>query len=207
MIIEIINNTQNSDLSKEDFNKECDVIDQLEEYHEGFFGPRWLIATCLSEDELLEKFPSIMADYDDFMIVTPEVGAFFKKNKRENDKYRKRVIRNGDISFEQGITDQVFSECWVDNCSVVEGKKAKSKEQRKLIDKAINEFPESSKRRFKKKYYDKMSPKEIAKAEKVDRSAIDHSMKLCREITIKVFDSSDFIKVVRSNGIVKEVRI
>lgn len=202
-----VRRNQVTDEIKNLFKEECVVVDQLEEYGTIFYGPRWLIATCLSEDELFDKYSPIMEKYADFMIVTPEVGAIFTNDKREKDKFRKRVIRNRDISFEQGITDQIFSKCWVDDCSTAEEQKAKSMEQRELIDKAINEFPTASKRRFKKIYYDGMSPNEIAIAEKVDRSAIDHSIELCRKISIRVFDNSNSIKIVRINGMVKEVRI
>ena len=75
------------------FKKECKVIDFKYEYP-GYAGDvRYGIITSLTEEELEEKYPSIVCKYKPYIILSLEIGDARADFVRNENKYLMRRIR------------------------------------------------------------------------------------------------------------------
>lgn len=207
MNIEIENNSKSIDLLQAEFNKDCDVIDQLEEYHEGYFGPRWLISTLLTEKELIAKYGEIIKNYSPYMLISPNVGNIFLKSRKENENYEKQIKRKKVMTFEEGITDQVHPEIsQEDYCTQIE-KESLSEERVQLILNVLRMCNELEYSRMYKKCFENKSIQEIADEENVCRTSVNKSIISCRKKVTGILAPLGLIKIIISEGCIKEVRI
>lgn len=77
------------------FQEECEVINLKYEY-DGYNGDiSWAIISNLTEDEILEKYRSIIGDYMPFIILPSAFGEVRDEYRRNEKKFQMRAIRNG----------------------------------------------------------------------------------------------------------------
>ena len=79
------------------FQEECEVINLKYEY-DGYNGDiSWAIISNLSEDEILEKYRSIIGDYMPFIILPSAFGEVRDEYRRNEKKFQMRAIRKHDF--------------------------------------------------------------------------------------------------------------
>lgn len=98
------------------FQEECEVINLKYEY-DGYNGDiSWAIISNLTEDEILEKYRSIIGDYMPFIILPSAFGEVRDEYRRNEKKFQMRAIRKHDFyNFEDSEIELHHAELVTDD--------------------------------------------------------------------------------------------
>ena len=133
----------------------------------------WAIISNLTEDEILEKYRSIIGDYMPFIILPSAFGEVRDEYRRNEKKFQMRAIRKHDFyNFEDSEIELHHAELVTDD---LEEAFFKSEEEQALR-KAIQLLKPIQKERLIKYYFEGKSSRQIAKEEGVAYSAVDNSI-------------------------------
>ena len=155
------------------FQEECEVINLKYEY-DGYNGDiSWAIISNLTEDEILEKYRSIIGDYMPFIILPSAFGEVRDEYRRNEKKFQMRAIRKHDFyNFEDSEIELHHAELVTDD---LEEAFFKSEEEQALR-KAIQLLKPIQKERLIKYYFEGKSSRQITQEEGVAYSAVDNSI-------------------------------
>lgn len=93
------------------FKTECRVFDLKSEYPGYREDIRWAIATDLSEEEVREKYSTIIRQYEPFMLLTKEHARVFVQYQSNERKHKKRNAEHGDaFGYEDGEMEMYHPE-------------------------------------------------------------------------------------------------
>ena len=155
-----------TDLEKQ-FKEECTVININAEYPGNPFPVKWMIITGYTRVELEEKYSEILSVYTPYEIAAPSVKDAIDEYNRNEDKHKKRRMRNTsifDLDEEVGAwcpTVPSFEEDFLERSE-------KDKLEKQIIDAvraALDTLTETQKRRLLMYHIDKKSTREIARLE------------------------------------------
>ena len=203
----ILNNAHKTNELRASFLKECNVIDQKAEYGERFSGPRWLIATLLTEEELKRKYNSILNEYSPYLLISPAIGKVFSDYRKAEENYEKQLKRKQVMSFEEGVTDQVFSEITHDDYYTELEREYQANECVDIIKNVLSQCSETEQERIRKVCFEHKSINAVAKEENVAYNAVFQSVTSCRAKIAEALAASGRIKIITINGVCREVRI
>ena len=155
------------------FQEECEVINLKYEY-DGYNGDiSWAIISNLTEDEILEKYRSIIGDYMPFIILPSAFGEVRDEYRRNEKKFQMRAIRKHDFyNFVDSEIELHHAELVTDDLEEAFFKSEKEQALRK----AIQLLKPIQKERLIKYYFEGKSSRQIAKEEGVAYSAVDNSI-------------------------------
>ena len=158
---------------KEQFMKECTILDPKKEYP-GYTGKeKYFIVTTLSEAELQGKYAYLIESFKPYLLLDKsffDIRADFKRNA---DKHKKRAERTEDIyGYVDGETEFHHKELVVDK---LYDDLIKSIEIDKVY-KAVERLPKTQRERFVMHYFYGISSRRIAALQHVNHSAVDKSL-------------------------------
>lgn len=161
---------------EEQFNKDCKVINIRYEY-EGFSGTeRYIIASCLTEKEIWNKYPKQAKLYAPFVRVDLSFIEVRQKYINNEDKFCKRAKRTQDI-FNFDETTAVFHKELLVNDFVLEQiNEEKECELLSTLYKAFDTLTEKQKSRVVKYYVKDKTLRDIAEEENVKYQTINESL-------------------------------
>ena len=151
------------------------LIDALKEYGKSYSGPRWLIATSLSEKVLLETYPDLFEKCSGYELIPFEIGEAIKESNREIEKLTKRDIRNNILSFNECTENTCFENIFGN--SSFEYDSAVIMEQKRVIQAALDTLCAKQKARIIRHYIMGESIYHIASLENVTHEAVRVSLK------------------------------
>lgn len=169
-------NTVNNEIKKtieEQFKKECKVFDMKYEY-KGYTGEeKWAIISELTEQEILEKYRSLVNGYMPFIVLSIAVGEARDEFRRNEKKHHMRAARSVDAySFEDGETEMYHPELISGD---FENQFLKNEEVRSLQE-AIMMLKPIQKERVIKYYFEGKSTRQIAKEEGVSHQIVSRTL-------------------------------
>lgn len=161
---------------EEQFNKDCKVINIRYEY-EGYSGTeRYIIASCLIEKEIWNKYPKQAKLYAPFVRVDLSFIEVRQKYINNEDKFCKRAKRTQDI-FNFDETTAVFHKELLVNDFVLERINEEKKcELLSTLYKAFDTLTEKQKSRVVKYYVKDKTLRDIAEEENVKYQTINESL-------------------------------
>ena len=161
---------------EEQFNKDCKVINIRYEY-EGYSGTeRYIIASCLTEKEIWNKYPKQEKLYAPFVRVDLSFIEVRQKYINNEDKFCKRAKRTQDI-FNFDETTAVFHKELLVNDFVLERiNEEKECEVLSTLYKAFDTLTEKQKSRVVKYYVKDKTLRDIAEEENVKYQTISESL-------------------------------
>ena len=161
---------------EEQFNKDCKVINIRYEY-EGYSGTeRYIIASCLTEKEIWNKYPKQAKLYAPFVRVDLSFIEVRQKYINNEDKFCKRAKRTQDI-FNFDETTAVFHKELLVNDFVLERiNEEKECEVLSTLYKAFDTLTEKQKSRVVKYYVKDKTLRDIAEEENVKYQTISESL-------------------------------
>lgn len=161
---------------EEQFNKDCKVINIRYEY-EGYSGTeRYIIASCLTEKEIWNKYPKQAKLYAPFVKVDLSFIEVRQKYLNNEDKFCKRAKRTQDI-FNFDDTAAVFHKELLVNDFVLESiNEEKEWELLSTLYKAFDTLTEKQKSRVVKYYVKDKTLRDIAEEENVKYQTINESL-------------------------------
>ena len=161
---------------EEQFNKDCKVINIRYEY-EGYSGTeRYIIASCLTEKEIRNKYPKQAKLYAPFVKVDLSFIEVRQKYLNNEDKFCKRAKRTQDI-FNFDDTTAVFHNELLVNDFVLESiNEEKECELLSTLYKAFDTLTEKQKSRAVKYYVKDKTLPDIAEEENVKYQTINESL-------------------------------
>lgn len=169
------------DILKEEFQRECKVINLKYEY-EGYTGTeQWAIISELSEEEILEKYKPIVQDYIPFLVLPLIYGEVRQQFRRNENKHYMRMVRGHIYSLEEDLEEH-HPEIAVEDCIA----QIFTQEQSRELWKAINSLNEKQKKRLIAYYFEGKTYREIADEEGVDHKAIIRSVEIALK-NLKIF--------------------
>lgn len=151
------------------------VIDMKKEYGKEYVGPPWMIATSLSKDVLLKKYPMLRQKYPGFELIPYEVGDVIQNGTREMDRLIKRDARYETLSYEE-CTEYEFFLSLYDLYNIKKAKNEKIQKQMKELANAFKQLYPAQRRRFKMRYMDELPIRKIAKIEGVSPACVSRSI-------------------------------
>ena len=169
--------------------KEFIVIDMKKEYGKEYVGPPWMIATSLSKDVLIKKYPKLRQDHPGFELIPYEVGEVIQNGTREMDRLIKRDARYETLSYE-ACTEYEFFLSLYDLYNIKKAKNEKIQKQINVLKSAIKQLYPAQRRRFEMRYWDNLSVREIAKIEGVSPACVSHSISAAHKRLHKILQTS-----------------
>ena len=108
------NSTINIDIDTltEDFKAHCKVIKLGYEYP-GYTGfEKYAIVTDLSYAQIMERYAPVAEHYCPFLLLSKAAGEIIADFKRNEDKFSKRMQKDDNYGFEDGVTEQYHDEAF-----------------------------------------------------------------------------------------------
>ena len=175
------------------FREECTVINMELEYP-GYTGSvKWIIITDHSKNDLEEKYMEVLAKVSPYEICPSSAKDAIAEYNRNEDKFRKRQLRNTSIF---GLDETVDAMCPAVPSFVDEKEKAEQEEQEhtgriNAVREALCALTEVQHRRLCMYHLQNMTYQEIAAAEGVkDHKSVRESVKAAEKKFKKVFQNT-----------------
>lgn len=142
--------------------------------YNGYTGNKqWAIISELTEDEILEKYHSLIDEYIPFILLSPAFCEVCDEFRRNEKKFQMRAIRNHDFyNFEDGLIELYHPELSLDD---IESQFFKNEEEQTLW-KSIIQLKPIQKERLIKYYFWRKNSSQIAKEDGVSSQAVDKSL-------------------------------
>ncbi len=167
-------NTENLTL-KQQFAKECKLINLQFEYT-GYQGEeQWAIVSELTADELMEKYPELIVTYIPFVRLSVSQGEAITEFNNIEAKHRMRSLRHGhafdtrDGEFEIHNPKYAYHPNYIDELE--------EQDEIERLYQAMSSLSEVQKRRLNKYFFDGKTLEAIAVEEGVTKQSIDESIK------------------------------
>jgi len=170
-----MNNTNISAVA-EQFYIDCEVVETKHEYPQYTGIEKWIIITDLTEEELITKYAEQVTSLRPYIILSRSFGKVRDDFRRNEKKHQMRAIRSVDIfSYEDGEMEIHHPEliarlkdlCW----ELIEFED---------LHKAIEQLPDTQKRRLKLSYFGGYTEKEISEIENCSSVAVHKSIDAAR---------------------------
>lgn len=189
-------------IGRKDFRSECKLINLKYEYV-GYTGnEKWAIVTELSEKELFEKYPEEVGKYVPFVLLSVEQGMAIMEFRRNEDKFRKRRMKNEDAFGYDDLTERFHSEIgepdFVEQWEREEYEQERYRAKMELIDKAMASLTEKQRKYLVARFVDGKSARKIADEVGVSHQVIDRHLIAAIKKFEKVFDGFWEFKGVRA---------
>ncbi len=179
---------------KEQFTKECHVVDMVLEYGKDYVGEeRYVIVTALSREEMLAKYAPIISDYEPFAVAPAQYASVQQDYNRNERKHGYRMKCCNDFySYDDDLMEIFHPELQCRDEFFYEKeerlKKEKTRElQKAMLTEGLMTLTETQRRRVIARYYENKTSRVIAKEEGVNYSAVDHSLELAVKKLRKYF--------------------
>lgn len=164
---------------KEQFVKECILLDPEKEYP-GYTGcEKWFIVTDLSEDEFERKYRVFLFKLRPYLLVDKSFLVARSTYRRNYNKHKMRAYRTEDIFGYVDSTTEIHNKELVVNSLFVE---YETREKAREIESALDSLTETQKRRIIMRFYECRTYEEIAETEGVSINAVIDSIE--RGLTI-----------------------
>ena len=150
------------------------LIDPIAEYGMKYKGPRWLIATSLSREQLEEMHPDFVAKHSDYEIIPYAVGETMKEGTLELNRLIQRDIRH-DVIRLMDCTEYVYFE-FLFEYPGLDTDPAVLLERQRFLDQALDSLLPKQKERLIQHYFDGISIHDIAEKEGVCYEAVRTSI-------------------------------
>lgn len=175
------------------FREECTVINMGHEYP-GYIGTvKWIIITDYSRNDLEAKFMEVLKKYSPYEICPVSTKDAIAEYNRNEDKFRKRQMRNTSI-FDLAETVDAWCPAIP---SFVDAQERAEREEREhdgrinAVRKALSTLTEIQLRRLCMYHLQKMTYQEIATAEGVkDHKSVRESVKAAEKKFKNVFQNT-----------------
>lgn len=168
------NSTINIDIDTltEDFKAHCKVIKLGYEYP-GYTGfEKYAIVTDLSYAQIMERYAPVAEHYCPFLLLSKAAGEVIADFKRNEDKFSKRMQKDDNYGFEDGVTEQYHDEAFtVDFTEVL----FQNDIQEQLLRVAFSLLSALQKKRVIAHLFNGRSFTQIARSEGKDRKTIYES--------------------------------
>ncbi len=179
---------------KEQFTKECKVVDMVLEYGEDYVGEeRYIIVSSLSREEMLTKYAPIISDYEPFAVAPAQFASVQQDYNRNECKHRYRMKCCNDLySYDDDLMEIFHPELQCRDDYFYEKEERHKKEkirelQKAMLTEGLTTLTETQRRRVIAKYYENKTSRAIAKEEGVNYSAVDQSLELAIKKLRKYF--------------------
>ena len=195
-------NNENTLSIEELFALDCYPIDARREYGEEYRGPRWIIASDLSKQEIAEKYQPLIEKYGDYLLVKSSIGEVIRESNKTLDRLNKYSERKS-LPYEEDFSESVFTEIRVsDYVSQLEEAENQARKDKWIRD-AFNKLTETQKKRIIKHYVQNRTFCQIAEEEGVHFTAIQQSVeygkkRLLRNLRLDSRYSSHLSKLLKS---------
>lgn len=158
---------------KEQFVKECILLDPEKEYP-GYTGSeKCFIVTDLSEDEIERKYGAFLFKLSPFLLLDKTFLAARNTYRRNYNKHKMRAYRTEDIFGYVDSTTEIHNKKLVVNSLFVE---YETREKAREIELALDSLTETQKRRIVMRFYECRTYEEIAETEGVSINAVIDSI-------------------------------
>lgn len=158
---------------KEQFVKECILLDPEKEYP-GYTGSeKCFIVTDLSEDEIERKYGAFLFKLSPFLLLDKTFLAARNTYRRNYNKHKMRAYRTEDIFGYVDSATEIHNKKLVVNSLFVE---YETREKAKEIESALDSLTETQKRRIVMRFYECRTYEEIAETEGVSINAVIDSI-------------------------------
>ena len=158
---------------KEQFVKECILLDPEKEYP-GYTGSeKCFIVTDLSEDEIERKYGAFLFKLSPFLLLDKTFLAARNTYRQNYNKHKMRAYRTEDIFGYVDSATEIHNKKLVVNSLFVE---YETREKAKEIESALDSLTETQKRRIVMRFYECRTYEEIAETEGVSINAVIDSI-------------------------------
>lgn len=158
---------------KEQFVKECVLLDPEREYP-GYTGSeKCFIVTDLSQDEFERKYRPFLKKLRPYLLVDKSFLAARSIYRRNYNKHKMRAYRTEDIFGYVDSTTEIHNKKLVVNSLFVE---YETREKAREIELALDSLTETQKRRIVMRFYECRTYEEIAETEGVSINAVIDSI-------------------------------
>ncbi len=163
---------------KDEFKKECKLINLKYEY-EGYTGKeQWAIVTELTESELFKKYPEELKQYEPFVKLSVEQGEAITTFNRNEDKFRKRRNNHEDyFGYDENLTECLHAEAimadFIERQALEEYEENRYFKKMELLNMALSSLTEKQYKYLMARFVDEKSAREIAREEGVSHQVID----------------------------------
>lgn len=108
------NSTINIDIDTltEDFKAHCKVIKLGYEYPSYTGTEKYAIVTDLTYAQIMERYAPVAEHYCPFLLLSKAAGEVIADFKRNEDKFSKRMQKDDNYGFEDGVTEQYHDEAF-----------------------------------------------------------------------------------------------
>lgn len=170
---------------KEQFVKECILLDPEKEYP-GYTGSeKCFIVTDLSQNEFERKYRPFLKKLRPYLLVDKSFLAVRSTYRRNYNKHKMRAYRTEDIFGYVDSTTEMHNKELVVNSLLVE---YETREKAKEIESALDSLTETQKRRIVMRFYECRTYEEIAEIEGVSINAvidsIDRALAILRKTNV-----------------------
>lgn len=167
---------------KEQFAKECEVIELRYEYGKDYTGTeKYGIITNLSEKELMEKYKVILDEMTPYILLPPKFAIIRRDYRRNEKKFEMRYLRGNYYPI-----DDEFDEHHPEITNSDPETEFLCRERKIKLYSAIQRLKPPQKERLVQAFIYGMSSREIAENEGVNYSTVDKSIK-CAINNLKKF--------------------